>query len=266
MQAVGRFWQNIDKRLYRRNFIRAIAVTNCKEIIKMKNNLTAIALFVLVLSACGTTTTPTLEDTISPTVAAVTTNSPLPVIPATTSISLVTPVVSSTPLLFSDPSIPLSDRIVYYYFVTPAENPIPAGSVAVSSIFILAPTFSDMPYSPDTSNDLRTALEAVLNDGRNGWISSKLEIVDITFDNAHTNVALQGEYFGVGDVTLIAASMQILMTVFANPSVQTAAITLNGATIGNLGISNSMNAKPADYVFTRAEIETFISEHAYVSP
>jgi len=54
--------------------------------------------------------------------------------------------------------------------------------------------------------------------------------------------------------------------VFANPSVQTAAVTLNGDTIGNLGVSNSMNAKPADYVFTRVEIETFINEHAYVSP
>ena len=79
-------------------------------------------------------------------------------------------------------------------------------------------------------------------------------------------MVLQGEYFGVGDVTLIAASTQILMTVFANPSVQTATITLNGDTIGNLGISNSMNAKSVDYVFTRTEIETFINEHAYVSP
>jgi hypothetical protein len=79
-------------------------------------------------------------------------------------------------------------------------------------------------------------------------------------------VVLQGEYFGVGDVTLIAASMQILMTVFANVSVQTATVTLNGDTIGNLGVSNSMNAKPADYVFTRSEIETFINEHTYMSP
>jgi hypothetical protein len=232
----------------------------------MKNNLLAIALLVFALSACGTPATPTLEYTISPIVATVTTNTSLPVIPTATSISLVTPPVSSTPLLFSDPSILLSERIVYYYFVTPAETPIPEGSVAVSSTYILAPTFSDITYSPDTINNLRTALEAVLNDGRNGWISSKLEIVDITFDDVHANVALQGEYFGVGDVTLIATSMQILMTVFANPSVQTATITLNGDTIGNLGISNSMNAKPSDYVFTRTEIETFISEHAYVSP
>ena len=141
-----------------------------------------------------------------------------------------------------------------------------SSSVTISSAYILAPTFSDLTYSSDATNNLRTAIGAVLNDARNGWISSKLEIVDITFDEIHANVTLQGEYFGVGDVTLIAASMQILMTVFANPSVQAATVKLNGDTVGNLGISNSMNAKPADYVFTRAEIETFMNEHAYVSP
>ncbi len=232
----------------------------------MKNNLLAIAILVFGLSACGTPATPTLEQTSSPTAVIMSTNTPLPVIPTATSISLATLPVSPTPLLFKDPSIPLSERIVYYYFVTPAENPIPEGSVTVSSTYSLAPTFSDLTYSSDTTNNLRTALEAVLNDARNGWISSKLEIVDITFDYIHANVILQGEYFGVGDVTLIAASMQILMTVFANPSVQAATVTLNGDTVGNLGISNSMNAKPADYVFTRTEIETFMNEHAYVSP
>ncbi len=232
----------------------------------MKTNLLAIAILVLGLSACGAPATPTPEQTISSTAVMMSTNPPLPVIPTATSISLATVSASPTPLLFTDPSIPLSERIVYYYFVTPAENPIPGGGVTISSTYILAPTFSDTTYSPDTVDNLETALETVLNDGRNGWISSKLELVDITFDDVHANVVLQGEYFGVGDVTLIAASTQILMTVFANPSVQTATVTLNGDTIGNLGISNSMNAKPADYVFTRAEIETFIKEHAYVSP
>ena len=133
-------------------------------------------------------------------------------------------------------------------------------------MYILAPTFSDITFSPDTVENLRTALEVVLIDGRNGWISNKLNIEEIAFDGARANVVLQGEYFGVGDVTLIAACMQILMTVFANPSVQTATVLLNGDTIGNLGVSNSMSAKPANYVFTRAEIESFMNENAYVSP
>jgi hypothetical protein len=36
---------------------------------------------------------------------------------------------SSTPLAFTDPSIPLSERIVYYYRVRDAETPIPEGAV-----------------------------------------------------------------------------------------------------------------------------------------
>ena len=60
--------------------------------------------------------------------------------------------------------------------------------------------------------------------------------------------------------------MLILLTVFANPAVQTAAVSLNEDTIANLGISDSRDAKPANYVFTRAEIETYLKEHAYVPP
>ncbi len=132
--------------------------------------------------------------------------------------------------------------------------------------YILAQTASDIAYSPDTAADLRAAMEAALQDDRNGWISSNVEVVDVTFRDGHADMALQGEYYGVGDVTLIAARMQIIMTVFANPSVQTASVTLNGDTIGNMGISMSLDAKPADYAFTRDEIETFINENMYVSP
>ncbi len=178
-----------------------------------------------------------------------------------------TPPVSPTPLLFTDPSIPISERIIHYYFVTAAENPLPEGSVVVMpDTYILAPTLSDLTYSHDTAADLGMAVKAALHDDRNGWTGSNLEIVDVTFRDGHADVVLQGEYFGVGDVTLIAARTQILMTVFANPSVQTASVTLNGDTIGNMGVSNSLHAKPADYVFTREEIEEFMNEHAYVSP
>lgn len=174
---------------------------------------------------------------------------------------------SRTPSPFTDPSIPISERIVYYYFVTAGQSPLPEGSVVIMpDTYILAPTPSDITYSPDTATDLRIAMEAALQDDRNGWISNNVEVVDVTFRDGHTDMVLQGEHFGVGDVTLIAARTQILMTVFANASVQTATVTLNGDTIGNMGISNSMNAKPVDYVFTRSEIETFMNEHAYVLP
>ena len=222
----------------------------------MKKNLLAFTVLLLILSACGAPATPILE--LTPTASPVT-----PVLESTPT----APSASPTPSSFTDPSIPISERIVHYYFVTPTENPLPAGSVVVMpDTYILAPTPSDLTYSHDTAADLKLAVEAALQEERNGWTGSNLEIVNVTFLNGHADVVLQGEYFGVGDVTLIAASTQILMTVFANASVQTASITLNGDTIGNMGISNSLHAKPADYVFTRDEIEKFINEHANVSP
>ena len=159
---------------------------------------------------------------------------------------------TSTPLVFTDPSIPLSERIIYYYLVSPAENPIPQGTVWAVHPF--APTYADQTYSSDSAADVRTALELVLHvDSRRIWDSSDLEIVNVTFGNGHVDVVLQGEYFAAGDGQLIAASRQILLTVFANPSVQTATISVNGGTIWNLGISHPSNAKPDDYVYTRTE-------------
>ena len=164
-------------------------------------------------------------------------------------------------------TIPSAEQIVYYYFVNPKEVPYPDGSIVVmAKTYILAPTLSDAAFASETAANLKSALEAALKDSRNGWVGDKIEIVSLTFSNGHTDIVLQGEYFGVGDVTLIAASQQILLTVFANANVQTATVTLNGDTVGNMGVSNSMNAKPTDYAFTRAEIETYMNEHAYVLP
>src|SRR5688500_11829472 len=48
---------------------------------------------------------------------------------------------SSTPLVFTDPSIPLSERILYYRAVAPGENPIPEGTVLAAQLF--APTYTN---------------------------------------------------------------------------------------------------------------------------
>lgn len=226
----------------------------------MEKAFTFILAIAMLASCKGYTSAPVSNPTSN----AIITESPIE-IPMATLTDAPSPLPS--PLPPADTSLPTSEKILYYYFVEIAKGIPPEGSVVIMPYaYILAPTTSDTMHSPDTAANLRAALEAVLNDGRNGWISNNLGIVDVTFGDGHANVALQGEYFGVGDVTLIAARMQILMTVFANASVQTATVTLNGDTIGNLGVSNSMNAKPAEYVFTRAEIETFMNENAYGLP
>ena len=178
-----------------------------------------------------------------------------------------TPPPSPTQVQPTAITVPSAEQMVYYYFVNPKEIPYPAGSIVVMpETYILAPTLSNAAFASDPAADLKSALEAALKDSRNGWMGDKIEIVNLTFSEGHADIVLQGEYFGVGDVTLIAASQQILLTVFANANVQTATVTLNGDTVGNMGVSNSMNAKSADYAFTRAEIETYMSEHAYELP
>jgi hypothetical protein len=138
--------------------------------------------------------------------------------------------------------------------------------VIAPDTYILAPAKLDTALRPDPATDLTIALEAVIADPRNLWVSHELAIAKITFNAGRADVLLQGEIYGVGDVTLIAARMQILMTIFANPAVQSSTVTFRGDTIGNWGVSNSMNAKPADYVFTRVEIESFMAENAYKAP
>lgn len=223
----------------------------------MKNVLALIPLF-LSLLACNTQPIPSTA-TESP---ATFTNVP----PTSTPISP-TPALTTSPSPAPVITVPSTDQIVYYYFLDPKVTTLPARSVMVMpGTYILAPTLSDATLAPETATNLKSALEAALKDSRNGWISDKVEVVSVTFSEGHADVVLQGEYFGVGDVTLIAASRQIMLTVFANANVQTAAITLNGDTVGNMGISHSMNAKPADYVFIRAEIEAYMIEHMNVSP
>lgn len=221
----------------------------------MKKTLALIPLF-LSLLAC---TTQPIPSTATESLATATE------VPPTSTPTLPPP--SSTQVQPTAITVPAEEQIVYYYFVDPKEVPYPDESIVVMpETYILAPTLSDAAFASEPAANLKSALEAALKDSRNGWIGDKLEIVSLTFNEGHTDIVLQGEYFGVGDVTMIAASQQILLTVFANANVQTATVTLNGDTIGNMGVSHSMNAKSADYAFTRAEIETYMSEHAYVLP
>jgi len=181
-----------------------------------------------------------------------------------------TPELSPTPSSLLDTDTPPAQPplpILYYYFVeTEGESP-PAGSVVIlSDVLILGPTLSDIARSPDTATNIGSGLQVMLNDPRNAWTSTDVGITSITFRKGTTNVVLDGEYFGAGDVVLIAARAQILLTVFAEASVQAATITLNGKNIANLGISHSSEAKPADYTYTRAEIEIFMAENAYENP
>jgi hypothetical protein len=188
----------------------------------------SLTLLLILLAACSLTTNPEKQSTPIPTATA-------------------------------GPQMP----VVYYYFASIPGNTFPAGSVViVPDALILSPTPSTTPRSADAALNVQAAVQAVLNDPRNVWTGGAT-IASVTVNGSHAAVALNGDIRGAGDAVLVAARMQFLMTVFAEPSVQTTTITVNGQNIGNLGISHSSEAKPDDYAHTRAEIETFMAQNAY---
>jgi hypothetical protein len=158
------------------------------------------------------------------------------------------------------PSQP-SEQITYYYFVK--DNSFPEGSVEIFPPLniVLAPTQSAMTRSTDTAANIRSALQAVFEDPRNIW-EANLSVLNVTFREGHIDIDLQAGNFGAGDIfTHKSLRLQILLTVFAESPVQTATVTIAGENIGNLG--NTEEYVPGDYAYTRAEIETYMTENAY---
>lgn len=151
--------------------------------------------------------------------------------------------------------------VMYYCFVTEGTPP-PAGSVAIlPNILVLAPVLSTVYQTADVSVNLNAGLQAALKDPRNVWTSTNVTIASLSVANQKATVALQGDYFGAGDVVLIAARWQLLLTLFAEPSIQSALVTLNGVNIANLGVSHSSQAQPPTYEFTRQVVSDFIQQN-----
>lgn len=169
---------------------------------------------------------------------------------------------ASDELSDTDPGqVQSAESVVYYYFVESDGDDLPGGCVVVlPDILILAPTQSDITSEADPVANISSALQAMVDDPFNKWTTDGLEITSIMLDEGHTSVALDGEVTGAGDIVLVAFRMQVLLTVFAESSVESATVTLNGECIGNLGISHESEIKPADYIYTRADIEVFISD------
>lgn len=152
--------------------------------------------------------------------------------------------------------------IVYYYFADVNSKPLPEMCVAVlPNILILAPALSDVPRSSDTTANITSGLQAVIDDRRNTWAGEDLAVANVTFSNGSADVTLRGRITGPGDIVLIAARMQILLTIFAESQVQTAIVTISGENIANLGISRESEARQAQYQYTRGDIENFIMEN-----
>jgi hypothetical protein len=204
---------------------------------------------ILLLAGCTLTTS---KDTATPVI------TPTAVLPVETTIPTdVVPTATTIP--------PQDMPLVYYYFASIPSDTFPAGSIViVPDVLILSPNVSDIARSDDPATNVRADLQAMINDPRNAWTSSNLMLTNVTVNAGQAVIQLSGEIGGAGDVVLIAARYQFLMTVFAaDESIQSVLITsAAGVNIGNWGLSNSSENKASDYAYSRAEIADFMAQNA----
>jgi hypothetical protein len=156
------------------------------------------------------------------------------------------------------------EPLVYYYFIESTYSNLPAGSVIVlPEILALAPAQSEIAWVSVSSINIGSSLGAMIDNPGNQWTSDNLAATSVSSSKGHTTVALEGEVTAAGDIVLIAFRMQVLLTVFADISLTSATVILNGECIGNLGISSESEAKPVDFAYTpRADIEAFSAPEA----
>ncbi len=156
------------------------------------------------------------------------------------------------------PSLPM----VYYYFASIPGNTFPAGSVEIlPDQLILSPNLIQVTRTSDVATNVEVLLQAMIDDPRNPWTGVNLTITNVTYEGQQVTVELSGEIHAAGDVVLIAARYQFLMTIFTESSVETAVILVNGENIDTLGASRSDSVE-VNHVYTRSEVETFMAQNA----
>jgi hypothetical protein len=152
----------------------------------------------------------------------------------------------------SQPQVP----VIYYRFAESGIDTYPDKSVTIlEDELVLIPVKISADSARDPASRIVMALQAMMDDTGNVWTGDDLDVAGVSFEDGRADVQLLGSIYAPGDIVLIAARMQFVMTVFADPDVQTATITLDGECIGNLGISHESEECPADYLFTREEID-----------
>lgn len=149
---------------------------------------------------------------------------------------------------------------IYYWF--PSDAPVNDESLEIGCGTYITPVASSSSVTNDASSNVRLALSALFNTTpsanspyRNYWGDYDLTIDTVVVDSGGTTtIRLNGDFLLVGtcgDAEIIA---QILLTVFAEPEVETAWITVGGMNLKQMSDMSGQTGPNA--VFTRDDIPT----------
>ena len=130
--------------------------------------------------------------------------------------------------------------------VTPTEDDI----VIIEQI-VLRRMETAIAETGNPVDDIEQSLQVMLG-SHNLWNSESITIESIEFTGGQATVTLGGAIQAPGDIVLIAARQQMLLTVFEVPQVDSVLMTIGGRNIGNIGISHDSQAVPENHAVSRA--------------
>ena len=138
--------------------------------------------------------------------------------------------------------------------VTPTEDDI----VIIEQI-VLRRMETAIASTGNPVDDIEQSLQMMLG-SHNLWNSESLTIDSVEFSDSQATIHLGGRIQAPGDIVLIAARQQMLLTLFEIPQVDSILMTVSGLHIMNIGISHDSQAVPDNHALSR---EVFYTELGY---
>lgn len=169
--------------------------------------------------------------------------------PATENAPVVETDIPATQVVTPDPQL-AGTPIVYWRFasildVTPTDE-----DIVIFGLGILRRVETTTARTGIPSADLETSLQGMMS-SQNVWTAENVVLESVTVEGDMVTIRLSGTISAVGGAILSVVPTQFQLTVFEEPGIIRALITLNGQNIANIGISHSSQAVADNVPFTR---------------
>ena len=149
-----------------------------------------------------------------------------------------------------------SNRSISYWRLIWLDSGLPEdGMIALTSQVVLDRVVTGVAAVEDPAENIRTALQLIIDSPEDRlWMTDGMTIGEVSVDGSAAVVRLSGHINVIGGLVAFATQVQLAMTVFEEPGIETALITFNGQNIANLVVDHESQRRAEDFAYTRADL------------
>jgi hypothetical protein len=119
---------------------------------------------------------------------------------------------------------------------------------------------SDLVANADAAENIQIALQIIIDTPEDRiWETETMTIDDVRVEGSAATIVLNGDIMVFGGGVALGTEMQFALTVFEEPGIETALITLNGQNIANLVVDHPSQSQPDDFVYRRETFAEYLS-------